>query len=162
MSEQRHREVRSGPHGHTQCREIWFQCPKTLSHPSSSELSQDRGLFLCSQPGRRTGQPPGGGEGKMRGCGGRLQCPQISEDPGLLCVLPKRAGSSPAESAASRRVWEGVPLGPHLGARQPRCGGACGGPHHPVQHGSLDRSKPQLAQQGTGWNLPQSAWVGIL
>lgn len=98
----------------------------------------------------------------MRGCGGRLQCPQVSEDPGLLCVLPKRAGSSSAEAAASRRVWEGVPSGPHLGARQSRCGGACRGPHHPVQHGSPDPSKPQLAQQGTGWNLPQSAWVGIL
>lgn len=99
----------------------------------------------------------------MRGCGGRLQCPQVSEDPGLLCVLPKRAGSSPAESAASRRVWEGVPSGPHLGVRQPGAGGGQLAEVHtilpsmeartPASRSSLSRERDGICPKVPGWGF---------
>ena len=97
----------------------------------------------------------------MRGGGGRLQCPQVSEDPGLLCVLPKRAGSGPAEPAGSRRVWKGVPSGPHLGARQPGGGGLAEvhttlpsmEARTPASPSSLSRERDGIHPKVPGWGF---------
>lgn len=105
-----------------QWREIWFQGLQTPPHPTAP-TSQSRG-GSSSVPGLGADLWDGG-------VGGGQLCALSQASEGVmagcwLCVLSKRAGSSPAEPAGSRKIQEGVPrvLGPPPPRRRhpARCG----------------------------------------
>lgn len=88
-----------------QWREIWFQGLQTPPHPTAP-TSQSRG-GSSSVPGLGADLWDGG-------VGGGQLCALSQASEGVmagcwLCVLSKRAGSSPAEPAGSRKIQEGVP-----------------------------------------------------
>ena len=135
-----------------QWREIWFQGLQTPPHPTAP-TSQSRG-GSSSVPGLGADLWDGG-------VGGGQLCALSQASEGVmagcwLCVLSKRAGSSPAEPAGSRKIQEGVPrvLGPDE---------VCASPGGGTLPGVVARSwRARLTQRESGWNLPQSTWVGVL